>query len=87
MGWTEMEIDQQHKRQIEKIISQMQCSKDFKCYRQKFTNLSKVRDIGMETFVECLEEQPQQCEFLTPFGYKYFCKCPLRVYVAKNLEK
>jgi len=81
-----MEITREHKEQLKKIIDGMTCSKDFKCLRSDFEDLGEVKDIGMKTFLECLEEDSQQCEFAFPFGYQHFCKCPVRIYLAKNLK-
>jgi hypothetical protein len=41
----------------------------------------------MDSFLKCLEENPQQCEFAMSFGYSYLCKCPLRVNIAKRFNK
>jgi len=79
-----MQIEKSHKKKIEKIMEQMKCSKDFKCIDSRFTNLCKAKDIGMESYLECLEANTKNCEFTLPFGYRQFCKCPLRVYLAKE---
>ena len=82
-----MEVKNEHKQRIEQIINTMECRKDFECYKSEFENLSKVRDLGIEGFIECLEKTPQVCNFSIPFGNTHFCKCPLRIYVAKNLNR
>ena len=38
-------------RQIEKIISQMKCKKDFKCYKSGFKELCEIKDIGVPNSV------------------------------------
>ena len=75
------------KKDIEDIIAHIQCPKGFSCYRSGFVDLSQVRDIGLESFVECLEEDPQTCLFLVPFASKHLCRCRLRIYVAKQLGR
>jgi hypothetical protein len=37
--------------------------------------------------VECLEEKPFICKFAVPFGDSYYCRSPLRVYMAKKLGR
>ena len=37
----------------------------------------KTEDIGLESFLICLEEKPKKCTFSTLFGDRYFCKKPL----------
>ena len=78
---------EKHKEEIEKIIDRIECTKDFKCYKSGFENLCKARDIGVEGYLECLEKDAKDCIFAVPFGYGFLCKCPLRIYIAKELQK
>ncbi len=81
-------MKQDYKKEIEEIIGQMECPEDFKCYKLGLKNLCKARDVGIKTFLVCLEENPQKCKFSVSFGrHSYFCQCPLRVYIAKKLKK
>ncbi len=82
-----METNEKHKRQIERIINEKKCPKDFECYKSGFENLCKAKDIGLRGFVECLEKNPRACKFSLSFGYSYFCQCPLRIYIVKELGK
>ena len=75
------------KKEIEGIISQIQCPKGFRCYKSGFGELCQAKDIGLQSFVECLEEAAQTCPFAVPFASRYLCRCPLRIYVAKKLGK
>ncbi len=80
-------MDEETKKEIEEIIGQMKCSKDFQCYRFGFEKVCKAREIGVESFLDCLEEKPLGCKFSMLFGDTYMCQCPLRVYIAKKLKK
>jgi hypothetical protein len=71
-------------REIKKSIH---CSKKFICLKSELTTICKAEDVGLKYNVKCLEEQPQQCEFVVPFGGEFFCKCPVRIYIAKKLKK
>jgi hypothetical protein len=82
-----MEITQEHKTQIEEIISKQECPKDFKCYKSGFEDLCKARIFRDGELVECLGENSHPCKFSFHFGYGYFCQCPLRRYIAKNFNK
>ena len=79
-------MEEAYKKEIEKIIGQFECPKDFICYKSGFEVLCKARDIGLESFVECLEEDARDCQFSLRFGTRYgcLCKCPLRIYIAKT---
>lgn len=78
-------MQSKHKEHIEKIISQIQCPRRFRCYQSGFQDLGQVKDIGLESFLECLEEAPRTCPFCVPFASRHFCQCPLRLYVARTL--
>jgi hypothetical protein len=80
-------MEEDYKKKIEEIIGQLKCSKDFECYKAGYENLCKAKDIGLESFLECLEQDLQGCQFSIPFGNTRFCQCPLRVYIAKKLNK
>jgi hypothetical protein len=75
------------KKQIEKIIGEMKCPKGFRCYESKFDNLCRARDIGIESYLECLEKAPKLCAFSFSFGLFHLCQCPLRIYISKKLKK
>ncbi len=80
-------MDEEFKQKVEEIVGGMQCPRGFGCCRDNFANVCKAKDIGIETFLECSEEKPQECQFAMPFGNSHFCKCPLRIYIAKKLNK
>jgi hypothetical protein len=80
-------METHHKKEIEKIIGQMQCPKDFQCYKSGFEVLCKARDVRLYSYVQFLEEDPRDCLFLLPIPHTKYCECPLRVYIAKELKK
>jgi hypothetical protein len=81
-------VEGKHKEQIEAIIGGMECPKDFLCYKSGFENLCKASNVDYESLLDCLEENAQNCVFALSFGFSsYFCRCPLRVYLAKNLKR
>ena len=80
-------MDKELREQIDEIISNMDCAQDFSCCEDSFANVCKAKDVGASFFLECLEENPQLCEFSLPFGDAYFCQCPLRIYISKKLNK
>jgi hypothetical protein len=80
-------MDEKTKKELQEIIGEMQCPKDFNCYKSGLKVLCKAKDIGLDSYLECMEVYPQKCPFSVPFGYSHLCKCPLRVYIAKKLKK
>jgi hypothetical protein len=81
-----MEISQEQKKQIEEVIGDMECPKDFACYKSGFANVCKAKDAGIESLLECSEENPETCKFSLLFGSAYFCNCPFRHYIAKGFH-
>ncbi len=81
-----MEIVQKHKSNIEQIIFDMECPKDFVCHKSGFEHLGKARLIADGERVECLEENNRLCKFALQYGLLTLCECPLRNYIAKNFH-
>lgn len=79
-------MDNNIKEEIEEIIGQMQCSKDFICAKDGFEHLCKAKDFGLEKYLDCLDESPMECTFALSFANGYLCQCPLRVYISKKLR-
>lgn len=78
-------MEEKDRKKIEELIAGMSCRKDFKCYRSHLADLCRAEDVGMESFLKCLEDNPRNCEFSLGYGDDYYCKCTLRVYIAKKL--
>jgi hypothetical protein len=76
-----------YKDEIYKIMEEMECPDDFSCYKTGFKNLCKARNFGIESILECLEEDPTICKFSLEYGHLFFCKCPLRAFIANRLNK
>ena len=78
-------MNEEQKKRIEEIMAGMQCEKGFECYESGFKKIGKAKDERLLGYVECLEGPETRCKFKVPFRDEVFCKCPLRVYVAKEL--
>jgi hypothetical protein len=85
-----MELSEKDRKRIQEIIGGMQCPKGFKCAEDGFENLCRTKQFGSELFLQCLEETSPPCPFAGVYDYgfrMFFCRCPLRVYLAKNIGK
>ena len=80
-----LDLTQGQKDRIKTIIISTDCPKDFECYKSGFNNICKAEYHGWEEFANCLEERDTICKFKLHFGFRVFCTCSLRVYIAKNL--
>ncbi len=70
--------------EVDEIITRTECPKGFECRNLAYDQICKAKDIGIESFLECLEEDSRDCPFTLPFGNSFLCQCPLRVYLAKR---
>ena len=61
-----------HRKEIEKIMTDIDCPKKFECYESGFENLCKVKFVGAESVIECLGSERGTCIFSLAFGYSYF---------------
>jgi len=82
-----VELTQEQKSKVEEIMSSVDCPKDCECYKSGFENICKAEDRGLDTYADCFDESRTTCKFRILFGCGAFCKCPLRVYIAKHLKK
>ena len=58
---------------------------DHRCISGDISKLCKVKDTGLDSYVVCLEEN-HKCGNYEEFGGGYFCKCPVRIHIARNYE-
>jgi len=85
-----METSEEDSKKIQEIMDSMQCPKGFECAASAFEILCKARDFGDAQSLQCLEETSPPCPFAGVYDYGFqmrFCRCPLRVYLGKNLAK
>jgi len=76
------------KKRIRQIMGGIECPKNFKCAEGGFKNLCRAKYFGGEQFLQCLEETSPPCPFAGVYDYGFqmhFCRCPLRMYLAKNV--
>jgi len=79
-------MDESVKEQIRKIMEQIRCPKGYTCVKNDFKDLCKGRDIGLEQYLECLDEGFSECGFALRFGEAHYCTCELRIFLAKRLK-
>ena len=80
-------MDKEQRRELEELIDDLKCPKDFRCYKSGLEELCQAEDIGQESFLVCRDEGGKRCKFSMDYGGGLFCKCPLRIHIAKELKK
>lgn len=80
-----MGMDDDIKKQIDDIKKQMNCPKNFRCVTSNFQELCKAEDGGLEDYLICHDQNSSTCDFSLSFGFSHFCRCPLRIFIARKL--
>jgi hypothetical protein len=71
-------MDKVLQKEIEILMEVLDCPKDFACYKAGFEMLCRAEDIGLQSFLLCLEENSSNCAFSFLQRGFYFCQCPIR---------
>ena len=74
-------------RKVVEIIGELQCPKDFLCYKSEYEKLCKAGFNGNQDILHCLEVEPDECIFSLSLRNTYYCQCPLRNFIAVNIDK
>jgi hypothetical protein len=73
-------------QQVSEIRKRMKCCKAFQCAESGFKRLCQAKDVGLRRHLLCLEIGAASCDFSLFVEKKYYCACPLRVYLIRNLQ-
>ena len=81
-------MEKLNKEYIQQILGDSECQSGLRCVESGLEELCKAKDIGLKSYLVCLEED-EQCSFaLTTFGDEnWWCKCPARMYIAREYNK
>jgi hypothetical protein len=76
-----------HIQQMKESLAWQKLLAECKRYKRGVGFTCKAIDVGLDSFVECLEKDSSSCVFSISYAHSYFCKSPARVRAAKELEK
>ncbi|UCG81440.1 MAG: hypothetical protein JSV60_03945 [Desulfobacterales bacterium] len=71
---------------IEKAIKGLKLPPDFKWHKPGSGFTCKAKDVGLGSFIKCLEKEPCKCPFSVSYADSHYCKCFPRVYMARELK-
>lgn len=83
MGFKKSELEEK----IRSIVGDVQCPNNFRCCASDLQDICKAQNIGVNSFIRCLFEEPENCKFAVPLGSTYLCKCPVRALILEKLGK
>lgn len=72
-------------RQIEAAMPGLRQLEGCKSYKPGYGFTCKARDVGLDSYIECLEKDSCRCPFSVYYARTYYCSCPARIYVAKEM--
>ena len=69
--------------QIEALIQETGCQYDPASLVSALDVHCLGRSVGFEAYCQCGHEKPALCRYALPSGYRFFCKCPLSLYIRR----
>ena len=80
-------MERQDDSLIEELTAKFECPKKFKCYTSGFTELCKAKYVNSGKHLQCIDKDVSNCMFSSLQGNLYICECPVRIYLAKELNR
>lgn len=74
-------------KQLEIAKRRTNCEKNFTCLKEVYIEPCFAKYHAVADMLECTDPQMKSCKFSAPFARAYACTCPLRKFLALNLEK
>lgn len=79
-------MEQDYEKELKKIIGNFACPADLQCYTRALKNFHKVQHVGLEPFLEVLEEHAYECPFQIPIVGVNHVGCPVRAHISEKLR-
>jgi len=80
-------MERKEDERLEALVRETGCKKDIGSLMSKPRDYCDCLDTGLRGFLECRREHPELCKYVFPFGHGFFCKCPLALYLFREMEK
>jgi hypothetical protein len=77
-------MEQEYVQRIQELLKH--CPKDREVSKTEFGIPCKTKDVGLDSFFECLEKNPYMCRSHLRFGDLSLCSCPVRISIAKEFK-
>ena len=80
-------MEKAHMQETKNAMAGLKLLAECKRYEPGFGFICKAKDVGLDSFVQCLEKDSRLCVFSVPYAHSYYCKSPARVRAVKELRK
>jgi hypothetical protein len=81
--WQSKEVDI---KQAEEVLPRPRLLEDCKYYKLGVGFICETKDVGLNSYVGCLQGDPFLCPFILSYAYDYYCTSRARVFIAKELH-
>ena len=81
--WQSKEADIKH---AEEVLPRPRLLEDCKYYKFGVGFTCETKDVGLDSYVECLPRASILCPFSLSYAHNYYCTCRARVFMAKELH-
>ena len=78
-------MGQNYNKTSREIIGALQYPGEFRWHKKASSHPCKAKNIGLDSFVKCLEKDAYSCPFSVRYGYSYYCRCHHADEMAKRL--
>jgi hypothetical protein len=75
-----------HMDDTDNVLDGLKLLIECKRYEPGFGFSCKAKDVGLDSFAECLEKDSYRCPFSVAYARTRYCISPARVYIAKGNE-
>lgn len=77
---------EQESQRTKDPIEKLDLPKGCTCFEPGVGVRCKAKDVGLDSYAQCLEKEAFNCPFAVPYAHSFYCKCPVRVYIAKECK-
>lgn len=80
-------MERTHMSDPEEVMFDLEVLGHCQWYKPGVGFICAAEDIGLESYVECVEKDANRCPFSMSYANSYYCTSYARVYIAKEIEK
>ena len=73
--------------ELNRLKQKTKCSRNYQCILNISKLHCKAKYYALADLMECLDDQPEDCEFSRPFSSTFICTCKLRKVIAIHYEE
>lgn len=80
-----VQLTKEQAEKLKELRKKTNCSRQISLCIDELDKLPPVKLIGINSLLECQKENAAGCLMAMHFGDSYFCKCPVRSFVYREL--